>query len=91
MRDTGIADRLRDEGLHVVEVAGWQTRGNSSFNPRGSVDHHTAGPRSGNAPSLGICINGSTGRGPRQLPVGVAATRRGRHRAPRASGQPEAS
>lgn len=58
MRDTGIAGRLRAAGLVVVEVAGWQTRGSETFDPRGSVDHHTAGPRAGNAPSLGICING---------------------------------
>lgn len=57
-RDLGIADRLRAFGLKVVEVNGWQTRGSTDFGPRGSVDHHTAGPRSGNAPSLGICING---------------------------------
>jgi hypothetical protein len=57
-RDTGIADRLRFFGLNVVEVNGWQTRGAEAFNPRGSVDHHTAGPRGGNAPSLGVCING---------------------------------
>lgn len=57
-RDTGIADRLRKWGLTVVETNGWQTRGSETFNPRGSVDHHTAGPRKGNAPSLNICING---------------------------------
>ena len=57
-RDLGIADRLRAAGLNVVEVAGWQGRGSDSFNPRGSVDHHTAGPRSGNAPSLGVVVNG---------------------------------
>lgn len=56
--DTGIASRLRGKGLTVVEVSGWQTRGSSNFSPRGSVDHHTAGGASGNAPSLGICING---------------------------------
>lgn len=56
--DTGIAARLRAAGLKVVEVQGWQTRGSSSFSPKGSVDHHTAGGRSGNAPSLGICTNG---------------------------------
>lgn len=59
--DTGIADRLRRRGLHVVEIAGWQTRGSSSFYPRGSVDHHTAGGRGGLAPSLNICINGRAG------------------------------
>ena len=60
-RDTGIADRLRKYGLTVVEINGWQTRGSSTFNPRGSVDHHTAGSSRGNAPSLNICINGRTG------------------------------
>ena len=60
-RDTGIADRLRRAGLRVVEVAGWQTRGSSSFNPRGFVWHHTAGPARGNAPSLTICTYGRAG------------------------------
>jgi hypothetical protein len=58
MRDTGLADRLRAEGLKVIEVDGWRTRGSDTFHPRGSVNHHTAGPRTGNAPSLGVCING---------------------------------
>ena len=57
-RDTGIADRLRARGLKVVETNGWRTRGSETFTPRGSVDHHTAGPRTGNAPSLNVCING---------------------------------
>jgi hypothetical protein len=57
-RDTGIAQRLRDAGLRVIECDGWQSRGSSDFNPRGSVDHHTAGAATGNAPSLDICING---------------------------------
>ncbi len=60
-RDTGIAARLRAYGLNVVEINGWQTRGSSSFNPQGSVDHHTAGSSNGNAPSLGVCINGRAG------------------------------
>jgi hypothetical protein len=41
-----------------VEIDGWRTRGSATFNPRGSVDHHTAGAARGNAPSLAICING---------------------------------
>ncbi len=57
-RDTGIADRLRKVGCKVVEVDGWRTRGSDTFNPRGSLDHHTAGGAQGNAPSLGVCING---------------------------------
>jgi len=56
--DTGIAQRLRNAGLTVVECSGWQSRGSSSFNPRGSVNHHTAGPSSGATPSLNTCIYG---------------------------------
>lgn len=64
MYDTGLADRLRTwlapAGFQVVEVDGWQDRGRTyaDFAPEGSVDHHTAGPLEGDAPSLGICING---------------------------------
>jgi N-acetylmuramoyl-L-alanine amidase len=60
-RDTGIAARLRAAGLRVVEVAGWQSRGSTSFNPRGSVNHHTAGGASGAAPSLNTCTYGRPG------------------------------
>lgn len=60
-RDHGIATRLRAEGLRVVEVAGWRDRGSASFNPRGFVWHHTAGPLRGNAPSLTVCIYGRPG------------------------------
>ena len=58
MMDTGIANRLRAAGLRVIETAGWQTYGSSSFNPGGSVNHHTAGPASGETPSLVTCIEG---------------------------------
>ncbi len=63
MYDTGIADRLRAERLEVVEVPGWKTRGRTyaDFNPRGSCNHHTAGPPDRpdrRTPSLGIVING---------------------------------
>jgi len=37
---TGILEALRDWGLTVVEVAGWRTRGSSSFDPHGFVAHH---------------------------------------------------
>lgn len=57
-RDLGIADRLRAKGLTVVEISGWQTRGDAVLDPEGSVDHHTASPLGTNAPSLGVCING---------------------------------
>jgi hypothetical protein len=58
MRDLGLADRIRAMGVPVVEVAEWQSRGSDSFDPRGSVNHHTAGPPSGQTPSLGVVIDG---------------------------------
>jgi len=57
-RDLELANKMRGAGLDVVEVAGWQTRGSSSFAPRGFLWHHTAGPRTGLAPSLGVVVNG---------------------------------
>lgn len=68
MRDLQIANRLRRVGLNVVEIDGWQTRGSSTFNPRGGVDHHTGGSNKGNAPSLGVCINGRRLRNGSRLP-----------------------
>jgi N-acetylmuramoyl-L-alanine amidase len=56
--DTGIAARLRSFGVRVVECDGWQTRGSSSFTPRGSVNHHTAGGANGACPSLSTVIHG---------------------------------
>lgn len=55
--DVDLINRLRKAGLVVTEIAGWQTRGDD-LAARGSVHHHTAGPRSGVEPSLGIVING---------------------------------
>ena len=57
-RDTDIANRLRAAGLSVVEVDGWQNRGSSDANFRGAVTHHTAGPATGNIPSLNTLIYG---------------------------------
>lgn len=56
--ETDILPWLQAAGLHVIEVDGWRTRGSSTFAPRGSVNHHTAGPAVGNHPSLGTLING---------------------------------
>lgn len=49
---------LRDWGLTVHEINGWQWRGDEVFNPGGSVNHHTAGSRRYSMPSLGILIEG---------------------------------
>lgn len=58
----GLPDALRNRGLVVEVVPGWQTRSAGSFNPKGAVCHWTAGPaKSKGRPSLNICINGRTG------------------------------
>jgi hypothetical protein len=56
---TWLADVLKDAGLNVVEVDGWQTRGRGPMGDvRGVLAHHTAGPSRGNSPSLNIVLNG---------------------------------
>lgn len=56
---TWLADVLRAAGLTVVEEDGWQTRGHNDMSfVRGVILHHTAGPITGNAPSLDTVIHG---------------------------------
>jgi peptidoglycan hydrolase-like protein with peptidoglycan-binding domain len=71
-----LADRLRAAGLKVAEVAGWQSRGSPTFAPRVVVCHHTAGARSGEAPSLNVVRDGRPGLpGPlSQLVLGRSGT-----------------
>jgi len=45
-------------GPYLEEVPDWETRGSSSFAPACTIGHHTAGPLSGDRPSLNICVNG---------------------------------
>jgi hypothetical protein len=57
-----LADVLRAAGLKVVESHSWQSAGRGPMGDiRGVLLHHTAGPRSGNSPSLRIVRDG---RGP---------------------------
>jgi hypothetical protein len=58
MHATWLADVCRSFGLRVIETPGWQTRGRADFEPRGIVCHHTAGPATGNMPSLRTLVNG---------------------------------
>lgn len=39
-----IITALRDWGLTVIEVAGWETRGSADFDPKGHVLHHDVVP-----------------------------------------------
>lgn len=53
---------LRAEGLHVVEVPGWKTRGHGRMGKiQGVMIHHTAGPPYGNMPSLRTLVRGRRG------------------------------
>lgn len=65
MRITWLADALRDEGLRVVEVEGWKTRGSSDFDPIGVTWHATAGSRRATAAGeVGVILNGSASAPP---------------------------
>ena len=61
-----LVPALRKAGLRVVEVAGWRDRGHGPFSSIKTIAcHHTAGPRTGNMPSLGVITHGRAGlRGP---------------------------
>ncbi|CAF0928026.1 unnamed protein product [Adineta steineri] len=57
---TGLADILRSAGVNVVEVAGWKTRGHGVMaSVKGILVHHTAGPATGDFPSLGVVRDGT--------------------------------
>ncbi|MET9272092.1 LysM peptidoglycan-binding domain-containing protein [Kribbella sp. NPDC003557] len=84
-----MADAFRSNGLKVLEVTGWKTRGRpGTFEPRGVVFHHTASGRNGgSAPSIKTVLNGRPGiPGPlcqvligRDLTVRVIAAGRANH------------
>lgn len=59
---TGLARVARTTGHPVVEVPGWQTRGYGQMSAVQSVVcHHTAGPATGNYPSLATVRDGRPG------------------------------
>jgi len=59
---TWLPEVLESAGLKVAEVNGWRTRGNGDVGPiKGVMCHHTAGPRLGNMPSLGVLRDGRPG------------------------------
>jgi peptidoglycan hydrolase-like protein with peptidoglycan-binding domain len=56
---TWLPTVLLDAGLKVAEQPGWRTRGRGAVGIiEGVMCHHTAGPKTGNMPSLGIVTNG---------------------------------
>jgi hypothetical protein len=56
---TDLADILRGAGLTVTEVDGWKTRGHGVMTSvKGILVHHTAGPATGDFPSLRVVRDG---------------------------------
>jgi peptidoglycan hydrolase-like protein with peptidoglycan-binding domain len=54
-----LADTLKNAGLKIAPVEGWEDRGRGEMGDVfGIICHHTVGPRQGNMPSLGTLING---------------------------------
>lgn len=72
-----LPDVLRNAGLRVAEVPGWENRGLGDVGATfGVLCHHTGGPRPGNLPSLRTLIEGRPDlRGPlAQLGLGRDGT-----------------
>lgn len=58
---TNLATILRNAGLNVVEVSGWTTRGHGQLTAvKSIIVHHTAGPATGDMPSLNYIRDGSS-------------------------------
>jgi len=56
---TWLPGVLKDAGLKVAEVDGWESRGRGEMGPlAGVICHHTVGPKVGNMPSLKVLVNG---------------------------------
>ncbi len=54
-----LPNALRSAGLRVALVDGWEDRGRGDVGPTfGVICHHTAGPKTGNMPSLTTLIDG---------------------------------
>lgn len=59
---TDLADAARKSGLKVTGVPGWRTRGvGPMLGVKTVTCHHTAGARTGNAPSLNVVTHGRAG------------------------------
>jgi len=73
VRVTWLPDVLRVAGLKVVTTPGWESRGKTfTRNIAGVIGHHTAGPATGNMPSLGTLIHGRPDLDPPLAQLGLA-------------------
>lgn len=53
-----LVEVLTAAGVVVEASAGWELAGKPNFAPVGIMLHHTAGPKTGDAPTLSVCKNG---------------------------------
>lgn len=53
-----LLETLTAAGVDVVAAEGWADRGRPGFAPEGIMLHHTAGPKKGESPTLGVCLRG---------------------------------
>ena len=65
---TWLADALRWADLNVIETTGWKSDGRRGGEPllgtpKFVIVHHTAGPKTGDHPSIGVVKNGRPGLG----------------------------
>lgn len=60
---TWLLDALRNEGVNVIPLSGWETRGRGPMGEiKGIMNHHTAGPKDATGtPSLRLIANGRPG------------------------------
>lgn len=58
---TWLSTVLKNAGLKVAEVPGWMNRGHGDVGTiKGVICHHTAGPKTGNMPSLDTIVKGTS-------------------------------
>ena len=71
---TWLPEVLKAAGLKVAVEAGWENRGRGDVRQiLGVICHHTAGPKNGNMPSLGVLKNGrKASAGSKALPGPLA-------------------
>lgn len=60
-QEMNLVELLTAAGVTVEANPGWEKAGKPNFTPIGIMLHHTAGPKNGDAPSLGTCLNGRPG------------------------------
>lgn len=56
--EVSLVTVLTAAGVTVKAGDGWEKKGRAGFHPEGIMVHHTAGPKTGDGPSLPVCVQG---------------------------------